>query len=80
VQTAVKDKLPTWRGQNEHSMTLAAIGFAKTISRRPIMVATSLIGPGALNIVTATGVAEKVKGHPERLPPRYWSSLRRRPS
>ena len=25
---AVQDKLPTWRGQNEQSMALAAIGFA----------------------------------------------------
>ena len=26
---AVQDSLPTWRGQNEQSMALAAIGFAK---------------------------------------------------
>jgi len=25
---AVQDKLPTWRGQNEQSMALAAVGFA----------------------------------------------------
>ena len=31
---AVKDTLPTWRGQNEQSMALAAIGFAKA-KRRP---------------------------------------------
>jgi 3D-(3,5/4)-trihydroxycyclohexane-1,2-dione acylhydrolase (decyclizing) len=58
-----KDTLPTWRGQNEQSMALAAIGFAKAKRRRQIMVATSSIGPGALNMVTAAGVA-----HANRLP------------
>jgi 3D-(3,5/4)-trihydroxycyclohexane-1,2-dione acylhydrolase (decyclizing) len=60
---AVKETLPTWRGQNEQSMALAAIGFAKARLRRQIMVATSSIGPGALNMVTAAGVA-----HANRLP------------
>src|SRR5688500_8040889 len=54
---AVKDAFPTWRGQNEQSMALAAIGFAKAKRRRQIMVATSSIGPGAANMVTAAGVA-----------------------
>jgi len=57
------DDLPTWRGQNEQGMALAAIGFAKATRRRQIMVATSSIGPGALNMVTAAGVA-----HANRLP------------
>src|SRR6478735_4862356 len=60
---AVKDELPTWRGQNEQSMALAAIGFAKAKARRQIMVAASSIGPGATNMVTAAGVA-----HTNRLP------------
>jgi 3D-(3,5/4)-trihydroxycyclohexane-1,2-dione acylhydrolase (decyclizing) len=60
---AVQDRLPTWRGQNEQSMALAAIGFAKATRRRQIMVATSSIGPGALNMMTAAGVA-----HANRLP------------
>lgn len=60
---AVQDELPTWRGQNEQSMALAAIGFAKAKRRRQIMVATSSIGPGAANMVTAAGVA-----HANRLP------------
>ena len=55
--------LPTWRGQNEQSMALAAIGFAKAKRRRQIMVAASSIGPGAMNMVTAAGVA-----HANRLP------------
>ena len=60
---AVKDEFPTWRGQNEQSMALAAIAFAKARKRRQIMVATSSIGPGATNMVTAAGVA-----HTNRLP------------
>ena len=31
---AVKDDLPTWRGQSEQSMALAALGFAKARKRR----------------------------------------------
>ena len=60
---AVQDELPTWRGQNEQSMALAAIAFAKAKRRRQIMVATSSIGPGATNLVTAAAVA-----HSNRLP------------
>ncbi len=60
---AVQDTLPTWRGQNEQSMALAAIGFAKAKQRRQLMIATSSIGPGATNMVTAAGVA-----HVNRLP------------
>jgi 3D-(3,5/4)-trihydroxycyclohexane-1,2-dione acylhydrolase (decyclizing) len=44
-------------------MALAAVGYAKAMRRRQIMVATSSIGPGALNMVTAAGVA-----HANRLP------------
>ena len=58
-----RDQLPTWRGQNEQGMALAAVGYAKAMRRRQIMVATSSIGPGALNMVTAAGVA-----HANRLP------------
>ena len=54
---AVKDEFPTWRGQNEQSMALAAIGFAKAKRRRQIMVAATSIGPGALNMVPAAGTA-----------------------
>ena len=60
---AVQDVLPTWRGQNEQSMALAAIGFAKAKRRRQIMVAPPRSGPGATNMVTAAGVA-----HANRLP------------
>ena len=60
---AVQDQLPTWRGQNEQSMTLAAVAYAKAKRRRQIMVATSSVGPGATNMITAAGVA-----HSNRLP------------
>ncbi len=53
----VRDELPTWRGQNEQGMALAGVAFAKACRRRRIMVATSSIGPGATNMVTAAGVA-----------------------
>ncbi|NBO05424.1 MAG: 3D-(3,5/4)-trihydroxycyclohexane-1,2-dione acylhydrolase (decyclizing) [Actinobacteria bacterium] len=52
-----RDDIRTWRGQNEQGMALAALGFTKALRRRQIMVATSSIGPGALNMVTAAGVA-----------------------
>src|SRR5580700_3507643 len=55
--------LPTWRGQNEQSMGLAAVAYAKAHRRRRICVATSSIGPGATNMVTAAAVA-----HTNRLP------------
>lgn len=53
----VKDEFPTWRGQNEQGMALAAVAFAKATRAQQIMVATTSIGPGALNMVTAAGVA-----------------------
>ena len=59
----VQDSLPTWRGHNEQSMALAAIAYAKAMNRRQIMVATSSIGPGSTNMVTAAAVA-----HANRLP------------
>jgi 3D-(3,5/4)-trihydroxycyclohexane-1,2-dione acylhydrolase (decyclizing) len=59
----VQDTLPTWRGQNEQSMALAAVGFAKAKLRRQIMIATSSVGPGATNMITAAGTA-----HANRLP------------
>jgi 3D-(3,5/4)-trihydroxycyclohexane-1,2-dione acylhydrolase (decyclizing) len=55
--------MPTWRGQNEQSMALAAVGFAKAMRRQRFMFALSSIGPGATNMVTAAAVA-----HANRLP------------
>lgn len=59
----VQNSLPTWRGHNEQSMALAAIAYAKAMNRRQIMVATSSIGPGSTNMVTAAAAA-----HANRLP------------
>ncbi|XVS64199.1 3D-(3,5/4)-trihydroxycyclohexane-1,2-dione acylhydrolase (decyclizing) [Actinosynnema sp. CA-299493] len=59
----VRDTLPVWRGHTEQGMALAAVGIAKATHRRQVGVATSSIGPGALNMVTAAGVA-----HANRLP------------
>ncbi|CAM4515890.1 3D-(3,5/4)-trihydroxycyclohexane-1,2-dione acylhydrolase (decyclizing) [Nocardia ninae] len=58
-----KDDIPVWRGHTEQGMALAAVGYAKATHRRQVGVATSSIGPGALNMVTAAGVA-----HANRLP------------
>src|SRR2546427_2231976 len=58
-----RDELPTWRGHTEQGMALAAVGLAKATDRRQVGVATSSIGPGALNMITAAGVA-----HANRLP------------
>jgi 3D-(3,5/4)-trihydroxycyclohexane-1,2-dione acylhydrolase (decyclizing) len=53
----VKDQLPTYRGHNEQGMAHIAIAFAKARQRQQIMVATSSIGPGATNMVTAAATA-----------------------
>lgn len=60
---AVRDELPTWRGQTEQGMALAAAAYARATDRRQVMAATSSVGPGALNMVTAAGLA-----HANRLP------------
>ena len=52
-----RDELPTWRGQNEQGMGLAAAAYTKAKRRQQIMIATSSVGPGATNMVTAAGMA-----------------------
>ncbi|MDP1730407.1 MAG: 3D-(3,5/4)-trihydroxycyclohexane-1,2-dione acylhydrolase (decyclizing) [Devosia sp.] len=59
----VRDELPTYRAHNEQGMAHAAIAFAKASFRRRMMAATSSIGPGATNMVTAAALA-----HVNRLP------------
>lgn len=59
----VQDVLPTWRGHNEQSMALAAVAYAKAMRRRQIMIATSSVGPGSTNMITAAATA-----HANRLP------------
>ncbi|NWO54721.1 3D-(3,5/4)-trihydroxycyclohexane-1,2-dione acylhydrolase (decyclizing) [Chromohalobacter israelensis] len=58
-----QEQLPTYRAHNEQTMAHAAIAFAKANGRRRMMAATSSIGPGATNMVTAAGLA-----HANRLP------------
>ena len=58
-----KSQLPLWRGQNEQSMALAAIAYAKQKLRRRFMFATASAGPGTTNMVTAAALA-----HTNRLP------------
>lgn len=50
-------KITTYRGQTEEGMALAAVGFAKARRRQQCQIVTTSIGPGALNVVTAAGVA-----------------------
>jgi len=59
----VREDLPTLRAHNEQGMAHAAIAFAKASFRQRFMACTTSIGPGALNMVTAAGVA-----HVNRLP------------
>ena len=58
-----RDSLPTFRAHNEQAMAHAAVAFAKARRRRQIMACTTSIGPGAMNLLTAAGVA-----HVNRLP------------
>ena len=59
----VRAELPTFRAHNEQAMAHAAIGYAKANMRRRMMAATTSIGPGATNMVTAAALA-----HVNRLP------------
>jgi 3D-(3,5/4)-trihydroxycyclohexane-1,2-dione acylhydrolase (decyclizing) len=53
----VRETLQTWRGHNEQTMAHTAIAYAKAMKRTRAMAVTSSIGPGALNMVTAAGLA-----------------------
>jgi 3D-(3,5/4)-trihydroxycyclohexane-1,2-dione acylhydrolase (decyclizing) len=59
----VRGELPTYRAHNEQGMAHAAIAYAKASFRQRFMACTTSIGPGALNMVTAAGVA-----HVNRVP------------
>lgn len=52
-----QDKLPTYRGQNEQSMGLAAAAYARARRRKQIHVCSASVGPGSSNMVTAAAVA-----------------------
>jgi 3D-(3,5/4)-trihydroxycyclohexane-1,2-dione acylhydrolase (decyclizing) len=59
----VREELPTYRAHNEQGMAHAAIAYAKASFRQRFMACTTSIGPGALNMITAAGVA-----HVNRIP------------
>ncbi|MGF1734139.1 3D-(3,5/4)-trihydroxycyclohexane-1,2-dione acylhydrolase (decyclizing) [Photobacterium satsumensis] len=59
----VNETLPTYRAHNEQAMAHSAIAFAKANNRQRMMAATTSVGPGALNMVTAAALA-----HVNRLP------------
>ena len=52
-----KKKLPTWRGHHEQNMALTAIAYSRAKRRKQIFVATSSVGPGSTNMITAAAVA-----------------------
>jgi 3D-(3,5/4)-trihydroxycyclohexane-1,2-dione acylhydrolase (decyclizing) len=56
LQENQKD-LPTWRGHHETNMALTGIAYSRAKRRKQIFVATSSVGPGATNMVTAAAVA-----------------------
>ena len=53
----MKHGLVLYQGHNEQGMAHAATAYAKQKNRRQICVATSSIGPGAMNMVTAAATA-----------------------
>ncbi len=52
-----KDQLPGYRGHHEQNMALTGIGYSRAMRRKQIFIATSSVGPGATNMVTAAAVA-----------------------
>ena len=52
-----KDELPGYRGHHEQNMALTGIGYSRAMRRKQIFIATSSVGPGATNMVTAAAVA-----------------------
>ena len=60
--------LPGYRGHHEQNMALTGIGYARAMRRKQIFIATSSVGPGATNMVTAAAVARCVNSR--------WSSKR----
>jgi len=50
-------ELPTWRGHHEQNMALTGIAYARAKRRKQIFIATSSVGPGSTNMITAAAVA-----------------------
>tara|TARA_Y100001970_G_scaffold121990_1_gene151219 strand:- start:374 stop:2218 length:1845 start_codon:yes stop_codon:yes gene_type:complete len=52
-----QDDLPGYRGHHEQNMALTGIAYARAMRRKQIFIATSSVGPGSTNMVTAAAVA-----------------------
>ena len=52
-----KNELPTWRGHHEQNMALTGIAYSRAKRRKQIFIATSSVGPGSTNMLTAAAVA-----------------------
>lgn len=50
-------RMKIYQGKNEQGMAHAAMAFAKQKKRKQIMAATSSVGPGAANMITACATA-----------------------
>ena len=53
----LSDQMPFVQGRNEQSLAHLAIGYAKATRRHAALAVTASIGPGALNLITAAGLA-----------------------
>jgi 3D-(3,5/4)-trihydroxycyclohexane-1,2-dione acylhydrolase (decyclizing) len=51
------DQMPFVQGRNEQSLGHLAVGYAKATRRHATLAVTASIGPGALNLITAAGLA-----------------------
>jgi len=52
-----QEDLPGYRGHHEQNMALTGIGYTRAMRRKQIFIATSSVGPGSTNMVTAAAVA-----------------------
>ena len=52
-----QNDLPGYRGHHEQNMALTGIAYARAMRRKQIFIATSSVGPGSNNMVTAAAVA-----------------------
>ena len=53
----LSDVMPFVQGRNEQSLAHLAIGYGKAVRRHATLAVTASIGPGALNLITAAGLA-----------------------
>ncbi len=52
-----QNELPAYRGHHEQNMALTGIAYSRAMRRKQIFIATSSVGPGSTNLVTAAAVA-----------------------